>query len=323
MKRLRLLPLLAASLAMAPAMAGEIRIALKSEAWVAQRQVKLGEIATVAGSDSAAQYAIESMVIATAPRVGYVDRLTREDITARLRSLQPSLGEHLAWEGAAAVSIRADAASLEGTRLAAAAVAQVEAAFAGRFDRLVARPASEMADIAIPRGEVALHPQAIAANTRATKRVPVRIDIHVDGVFVRSVVVAVEIEASARALVARAPISAGREIHGEDFETVAMDVTQLRGEPAAADVVLAGQRVKRSLAAGEALLRDAVEMRPAVARGETVTLRLSSPAIEVQARAVVLADAAVGEAVWIKRESAGDAMRALVVAPGIVEVTSR
>jgi flagella basal body P-ring formation protein FlgA len=43
----------------------------------------------------------------------------------------------------------------------------------------------------------------------------------------------------------------------------------------------------------------------------------------LQARVTVLGDGAIGESVWIRREPAGEALRAHVVAPGIVEVAFR
>ena len=302
--------------------AGEARIALAPDAVVSERQVVLGAIAAIECEDAALAKTLQRLVVANAPRPGAIERLTRETLDNRVRALVPALHGPVQWEGATAVNVRTALAAYQGERLRAAAVEHVARALQGRYERFETR-AGEVNDLSLPAGEVTLRPRPLALTGRLANRLPVWIDIHVDGVFHRSVVVPVEIAAYAPVLVAREDLAPGRDLLARDFETRIVDVTRLTGEPITPGAALVTMRSRKTLHAGDALVREALEARPAVTRGENVTLQIHAASMQLEATAVALADARVGDLVWIKRDMAGESLRARVVAPGIVEVQTR
>ena len=302
--------------------AAPARIALKSEAVVTERQVRLGAIATIESSDLATVERLVAMPVAMAPRPGYTDRLTREEIKRRLRTVTPGIRSPLAWEGADAVRIELGTSLVEGERLRAMAVEHARAAFEPRFAGLDVAAVENVADVAVPPGALTLRPRALPADALA-RRMPVWIDVFVDNVFFRAVAVAVQVEAFAPALVARVPLAAGREVKAGDFEARRVDHAALGPGAIGVDAPLEGLRLKRPLRANAVLLGADLQARPAVARGTPVTLQVKTHTVRLEVRATALADASVGDDIWVKREPAGESLRAHVVAPGIVEVASK
>jgi len=306
--------------ALAAHAAAPARITLKSNAVVTQRQVTLGAIAAIASTDLATVSALAAMPVANAPRPGYTERITREELKRRIRTRTPGVRAPLSWDGADAVTIELASSLVEGTRLQALALEHARRAFEGRFRELEVMALETVADVAVPPGELTLRPRALPAGALA-RRVPVWIDVVVDGAFFRGVVVAVQVEAYAQGLAAAADLAAGRILAAADFTARRVDFAL--GAAFDARLVPEGMRLRRALRAGAVLMAADLEPRRAVARGETVTLKLHAPMVRLETRAVALGDAGVGDDIWVKRESAGEALRALVVAPGIVEVGIR
>jgi hypothetical protein len=209
------LPFILAGVAYAAAPA---RIALKSEAVVTERQVRLGAIATIESSDLATVERLVAMPVAMAPRPGYTDRLTREEIKRRLRTVTPGIRSPLAWEGADAVRIELGTSLVEGERLRAMAVEHARAAFEPRFAGLDVAAVENVADVAVPPGALTLRPRVLPADALA-RRMPVWIDVFVDNVFFRAVAVAVQVEAFAPALVGARAARRGTRGEGGRFRS--------------------------------------------------------------------------------------------------------
>lgn len=233
--------------------AGTVHVAMKPEAVVASGAVRLDAIATVAADEDEATAAeLGATAVATAPRVGYVERIGREELRNRLRALQPALSRGLVIEGEGTV-VRTAATAIDGERLAEAALREIGPRAGGAAVRVVATPP----DLTVARGSIEVRARPLEAGTALSRRMAIWVDVLVDGRPARSVPVAVE-----------------------------------------------------------------VDLRPAVARGESVALHASAAALRIQASATALGDAAVGETVWVKREG-GEALRATVVGRGVVEVPLR
>jgi flagellar basal body P-ring formation protein FlgA len=299
--------------------AAPARIVLKSEAVVTERQVRLGALATIESSELATVERLVAMPVAMAPRPGYTERITREELKRRLRTVTPGIRSPLAWEGADAVRIELATSLVEGDRLRAMAIEHARSAFAPRFAAVDVAALENVADVAVPPGALTLRPRVLQPEALA-RRVPVWIDVFVDNVFLRAVAVAVQVEAFAPALVARAPLAAGREVKAADFEARRVDYAALGAPAIDTGTALDGLRLKRAMRAHAVLLAADLEPRPAVARGAPVTLQMTTQSVRLEVRATALADAAVGENIWVKREPAGESLRAHVVAPGIVEI---
>lgn len=82
-----------------------------------------------------------------------------------------------------------------------------------------------------------------------------------------------------------------------------------------------GQMVTRSIPEGEIISKSMVKPRPAVRRGEKVTVQIINGNIMVSTKGTVHHDAQLGERVQITFEPTGKRVRGVVYSPQIIRVT--
>ncbi|HET7400187.1 MAG TPA: flagellar basal body P-ring formation chaperone FlgA, partial [Usitatibacter sp.] len=174
--------------------------------------------------------------------------------------------------------------------------------------------------VELPRGDVEMRVRPFGEGVVRSRELA-WVDVYVNGAFRRAVSVPLRVSAFAQVRVARTDLAGDRELRAGDFEMRRVDVAKLGGEPAPPEA--ADRRLRRALRQGTVLMAGDLEARPAVARGEVVTLRFDSPMVRIETRVVALSDAAVGQPLWVRREAGGESLRARVVSPGNVEVASQ
>lgn len=113
-----------------------------------------------------------------------------------------------------------------------------------------------------------------------------------------------------RSLVALAPEAAHYELR---------DVMALGCEPIASPEALAGMRARARIPAGAVLCTESIQLRPAVGRGEQVTVVATSGPVTITGRAVAQQDGSIGEVLRVKSSSSGEIYTAAVT--GEREVT--
>jgi flagella basal body P-ring formation protein FlgA len=208
------------------------------------------------------------------------------------------------------------AADQDPERIRATAEAAVRARTAGmgqvyvRADALDPRlrlPACTLPLTAAPGGDGALRAQ-------------VPVGVRCGGARPWSIYLIVRIESQVPVLVARRALPRDAMPHIEDFtlETrrVAGLSTQFAGNAAAID----GRRLRRPLAAGEALAIDALAVAPVVHRGEQVTLLARAGAMEIRVAAIALSDGRPEEHIRVQNPASQRVIEGVVRAAGLVEV---
>lgn len=110
----------------------------------------------------------------------------------------------------------------------------------------------------------------------------------------------VRVSAWGPALVARAPLPAGRLPQPDDFTIQEVDWAASRSVPLANQALLAGRELVRPLAAGQPLLTDHLRTMPAVRAGETVPLVIQGRGFAIRTEAVALSTAADGQRVRVR-----------------------
>jgi flagella basal body P-ring formation protein FlgA len=113
-----------------------------------------------------------------------------------------------------------------------------------------------------------------------------------------------------RALAALAPEAAQYE---------SRDAMDLACEPVASPEALAGMRARVRIPAGAVLCTSSIELRPAVGRGEQVTVVSTSGPVTITGRAVAQQDGSIGDVLRVKSSSSGAIYAAAVT--GEREVT--
>jgi len=303
--------------------AAPLHVRLKPLALVHQRQVALHDIAEVSGSDEEAVRQLGSVQLTRAPRLGYTEQLSLEAIRRVVRARFGEGDEAIVWEGGKAVKIETAAVPYDGRLVVEAAIDQVRRTLpARRYQRVEIRPEGAPPAISLPAGEVSLHARDIALAKLARSRVGVWVDVALDGEFYRSVIVSLRLELIGAALVARRDLPRGHIASAEDFESRQIDLAALPTEAAATDSV-AGRRLSRPVSAGDVLVQASLEDLLAVGAGDTVTLRLSNGAVQIESQARALSAGAVGQIVKVRPGASDAEIPAEVLAPGVVKLSSR
>ncbi len=179
-----------------------------------------------------------------------------------------------------------------------------------------------LADFAVPgvareRIEYVLssHPQA-----KRVGRVPVTVEVRVDGRVRRRGVVNAHVRVDVPVVVALGPVRRGELIEASDLTVEPRDVSRLPegwvDDPAA----LIGQRATRRVMPGTLWRADWAQQPPRVRRGELVPLQLRHGPLVIQGRGVVRKDARVGEMVSVVNPDSRRELTGRVDPNGVVHV---
>ncbi|HVK94296.1 MAG TPA: hypothetical protein VM571_06180, partial [Noviherbaspirillum sp.] len=188
--------------------ASAVHIALRPEADVNRTHITVGDIATVSADSQEMRNALLALRVASAPRIGYVDRYSRAEVELVVRRGLASKKVKTAWSGARFVKVRSVGRTLEAGAIVDAARAAALKQLGEKFEAVDLQLASPLDDMVLPMGELRFKPRTIDTSHVAS-RLPVWVDIDVDGVPYRSVVVPFSVNASQLVLVARRDLAQG------------------------------------------------------------------------------------------------------------------
>jgi flagellar basal body P-ring formation protein FlgA len=130
----------------------------------------------------------------------------------------------------------------------------------------------------------------------------------------------ISVESEAPVLVARTALPRDATLTAADFQLVTRRVPGLIGSYLCDPAALAQQRLRRPLAAGEALAIDALAPALLIHRGQQVVLLARSPGIEVRMAGVALGDGRASDQIRVQNTSSQRIVEGTVRADGVVEV---
>lgn len=229
------------------------------------------------------------------------------------------------WAAGSAVAggarvVATDTVQVSRTAIVEFAEGQLRARLEARVAGLALRALPRAGDVAVPSGTVKLRIAESFADA-LSRRMLVPVEIWSDGALVRTVPVWFAVTAFQEALVATGSFPAGYQPAAQDFVLAKVEVTALSGNPLPPTTDLVGQRLKRKVDAGGALLQGYLEPAPEVVRGEQVAFAYAEGMIRIEGKGRALSDGRVGQNVRIR--SGNDTLLATVVAPGQVSVSAR
>jgi len=306
-----LLPLLACCAG--PAVAATV-LTLSPTALADGARVTLADVA-----HGAAPAPLAAVDLGAAPLPGYTLRLAKADIARILRSR--ALPYQLAADGPEVVQVERRSQAFDQARVADAAEQALRELARADGTRLDLRLAIALPELALPAGTPALRARAPAVQALRQRYPTVWIDVLVNGAFVRTVPVNFELHAWHPVLVAVRDLAPGAVPACADLQSEEADLTALPGTPVERCADVKG-RLTRPLVRGQALARASLNAA-AVGQGETVALQFADGAIALESRATALADGAPGQRIDVRPAGAIQAVRAEVVAPGIVRITEK
>jgi flagella basal body P-ring formation protein FlgA len=156
-----------------------------------------------------------------------------------------------------------------------------------------------------------------------SRRMCVWVDVRIDGNDYRSVPVWFRVKATRPAWVARVPLRAGAPLRAADFATEPIDLAEFESALVPTTERIEQLRLRHSLDAGRPLLAAHVEQRPAVARNQSVEVKLVLGSIQLETAGIALGDARVGEVVMVRNPANNQSFGAKVVAEGKVLIQAR
>ena len=314
--------LLAGACALAPVFAhafdsarAPLSIELRPSALIGHTRITLADVARVAAVPLAGDIGV--IELGNAPRVGYTERLTREQIEHALRrrlNLGPGA---LAWSGAASVAVRVQSQTVRSHELAAAATEAVARRHQSASGKLSAAVATAPADIDVPSGVITIRARPLAPGAVAA-RIPVWLDLAVDGVAYRSVVVPVSVTLREQAYVALRALQPGALASATDFAIAEVDVAGVQALPVGAGG--ARFRLRAALKAGQVLGSNALVPNGKVLPGDQVRLSVREGQIGIETEAVAVAEAEPGQLLAVRPRGGSDIVTGRLSQAGIVNI---
>jgi flagella basal body P-ring formation protein FlgA len=307
-----------------------VHVSLKADAMVSRARVTLGDVATMddgegskngAPGNPAIVKTLSAIDLGSAPLPGYTDRTTRKEIERLVRSR--GLDATVIWDGADAVRIERIAKAADSAQLVDSATAYLGALLRGEGYRVELQLAAPLPEIRLPTGRIELKPRALLPAQALHRRVAVWVDVLIDGAFVRSVTVPLQVQAFKNVLVAKRDLPKGAAPQCDTLSERAEDVAALDSAPFPADCKLVQGNLRRAMALGTPLLKSNLQAPIAVAQGDSVSLQLVAGALTLESRAVAIADGEVGQRIAVRPSLSTDTIIAEVIAPGVVKVTGK
>jgi flagella basal body P-ring formation protein FlgA len=283
--------------ALVPALAqtgAPLAIELHSGALIDHPRIALADVALIRAGQTTVQ-GLEQLELGPAPRVGYVERITRAQLEQAIHR-HAGFGA-IEWSGAASVAVRVQAQTVKAEQLAAAAVAAVRHEFGNSQARLEVTVTAPPADLDVPTGPLELRARRVGPANLAP-RMPLWIDLVVNGAVYRSAVVQLAIAARQPAYVALHPMAPGAWAGQDDFAIAESNVAGIAAVPVGAP--LAPFRLREPLKAGQLLAGSAVGAGNRVLRGDQVKLVITSGQIGIETSGVAMAEAGPGQLLAVR-----------------------
>lgn len=301
---------------------GTVHLVLKSEVMVSAGEVRLGDVADISTSQPDLRKALEVVVVGTAPRVGYVEQISRLQLMNLLKARQESGTAQIEWSGPILTKIRTSAQTVTAASISETAITGVQAQFAARFPSLEIKLATVPKDVAVPTGDLALRIRPVDAQQLYAK-IAVWVDIFVNGNIYRSVVVPLYLQQEGEVLVARRNIPEGSNAMAADFELRRENVIGINGPVVKNALAGNAPRLGKAIAQGQILTSKHLVQSGAVLRGDWVKLIYADAAISLETRALAEQNGQIGDVIALKLNNNADSITGRIVSAGVVEVQGR
>jgi flagella basal body P-ring formation protein FlgA len=279
-----------------------IIVTLRSASVVRGPEIKLGEIASVAGGDAALVERLREAEVGRAPLPGLSRSLDMHYLTARLRQL-PIDPDSLVLESRGPVSVATASQRVEGSDLVALVREQLLAERGGAAESLAVQATGSVPPLILPEGRLELKLRTRpAADLRGTTSLTV--EAWVESVLVRAVSVPVRIGLLGEVLVAARPIPRGAILGPEDVRIERRELSTGQ-EPLQTIGAALDRRATRNIAYGEAIHAGLLELPPLVRRGDMVLVSAEGRGVRAVLQAEAREDGRLGQVIRVRNLSSG------------------
>jgi flagella basal body P-ring formation protein FlgA len=159
---------------------------------------------------------------------------------------------------------------------------------------------------------------AIAGDGQA--RAHTTVAVRCEGEVHWTIYISVTIDSQFSVLVARRALARDAELTPADFELTARHLPGLTTDYVTRPAMIAGQRLRKAIAGGEALSLEALTPSNAIHRGQQVTLIAGSGGFEVRMSAVALSDGRIADRIRVQNLSSQRVVEGIVRSDSVVEI---
>lgn len=300
-----------------------LELELREQVWLDRPSIRLADLAKVNAEGEAAHAVnkvLQQIELGQAPRIAYVDTISRAQIETVLRRRSGKLAYQLHWRGAASVAVHSQAQTLDNAKLEQVAKLALSQQIGSGFEQVEMVLASPLPPVEVPMGEVQMRARALSAPVLQA-RMPVWLDVLVAGTVYRSVVVPFNVQVQQKVFVAKHPISAGSVVGRDDVELKLESVLGLSA-PALRELP-ANWRTAQSIRAGQVLSQAMMSQEGMVLRGDKVRVQVRLGAIQIETEGVAMSSARPGQKLEVRREKNHDVVVGRVSADGSVVISDQ
>ena len=144
--------------------------------------------------------------------------------------------------------------------------------------------------------------------------------VRCEGAVRWTIYMSVTIDSEVSVLVARHALARDTELTAADFDLVQRHLPGLSTDYVTQTATIAGQRLRKSIAGGDALGMDALTPSNAIHRGQQVTLIAGSGDFQVRTSAVALSDGRIADRIRVQNLSSQRVVEGIVRSGSEVEV---
>jgi flagella basal body P-ring formation protein FlgA len=302
-----------------PALADEPNfIELRAATTIVTPTYELSDIADLTNVDPAFERRLSDIIIGRTPRPGQQANITRFELDALLEQKYPGISKRLLWRGPTFARVRGAGVRCDGNTIGQAAYRFLLERLKRTHDKVTVRMVTPPTPLIVPRGKLSFHPKLSAAS-RLNKRMPVWVDVCVDGEHFQTVPIWFSVSVYETGLVMKGAKKKGQHLSKRDVAQRKLDIAAMKGIPLQKPQV-EGMRATRDLSAGTALTVDDVEKVPSVTRGDLITVYARNGAVLLAVRGIAMMDGCVAQRIEVRNPSSGKSYYALVIGKNLAKV---
>jgi flagella basal body P-ring formation protein FlgA len=290
---------------------GDGVLRLKETVEITAATYTLEDIVTLEGFPEEQKGLLERVDIGQTPRPGQWMHVTQTQIAAVLENVSPGITRKIQWQGPGFVRIRGGGVRCDRRALKQSALCFLQHRLREQYDDVSVRLVGEPRPVITTAGRVSFHPKMSRA-LRLRKRMPVWVDIHVEGEHFQTLPLWFDVSVQMPVWVVQRNLDPKAPMTADSVKKSIRDIAGLDGEPLR-KASLDGLRTVRPLAQGKILTTDDVAPIPAVSRGDVITVIAGHGMVRLWVKAVALADGTVSQLIDVQNPNSGESFRATVI----------
>lgn len=264
------------------------------------------------------QARLEGISLGPSPRPGETLRMPRSTLLTRIRSSVPDAAS-LSFQVAEPVVIERSAFRIELPQVEVALNAWVRENMAVPLTGLTLSGLQVRTPILVPEGAVGLEFEPVTGEDLLGPSA-LTLLIRVDGQVVEQTPVRVRIDGLLAVMVSARPLRLGQEITDADVKEEQRSVAFLTGQPAIRRDEVVGRQTRRALGSNRVLGLEDVEDKPAIRKGDSVTLLVRTQGMLVTCLGEALQDGRKGETISVLNSATRKQLRGKVMGSGEVQI---